>query len=150
MRGEQIISITFVILGVAMSFGGITLGLGTASLPGPGFFPLIAGLSLTTFAGFSLYSALGKNRKTENSEDWRAIRWRRILLTFVALTVYANILDTIGFIISTLFILILLFRLYEYEKWVFTILKSLFTTTVVYVVFDKIFQLNLPRGIFGF
>ena len=150
MRGERIISLTFIALGVAMSFGGIKLGLGTAMLPGPGFFPLIAGLSLTTFAGISLLSSLRKNRENEISEDWKDIRWRSILLTFVALTVYSNILDTLGFIVSTLFMLVLLFRLYEQEKWIFTILKSLFTTTVVYGVFDKIFQLNLPRGIWGF
>lgn len=150
MRGEQVISVTFAILGVAMSFGGINLGLGTAELPGPGFFPLIAGLSLTTFAVISLYSSFREKNEAGIAEDWKNIRWKSILLTFVTLTLYSNILDSIGFIVSTLFMLVLLFRLYEQEKWIITILKCLFTTIIVYVVFDKIFQLNLPKGIWGF
>jgi len=150
MRVEQIISLALAVLGAAIAIGGVKLGLGNVSLPGPGFFPLVAGMALTIFAGVVLWGTKGKGRKTERIAEWVNIRWTHILLTFVSLTVYANILESIGFIVSTILLLTVLFRSYESEKWIFTILKSALTSMVVYVVFEKIFQLNLPQGIWGF
>jgi putative tricarboxylic transport membrane protein len=150
MRGEQIIGLVLAMLGAAIAFGGMKLGMGNVSLPGPGFFPLVAGSALTIFAGIVLWDTMGKSGKAESGEDWRNIRWKHILLTLVSLTVYANIIEYAGFIVSTVLVLTVLFRSYESEKWLFTILKSVLTSTVVYVIFEKIFQLNLPQGIWGF
>lgn len=150
MRVEQIISLALAILGAAIAFGGVKLGLGKVSLPGPGFFPLVAGMTLTIFAGVVLWDNKRKSSKTEGIVEWVNIRWKQILLTLVSLIAYANLLESIGFIISTILLLMALFRSYESEKWIFTILKSALISMVVYVVFEKIFQLNLPHGIWGF
>jgi putative tricarboxylic transport membrane protein len=150
MRVEQIISLALTLLGTAIAFGGVKLGLGIVSSPGPGFFPLVAGLALTIFAAIVLWDTMRKRRKAEIAADWRNIRWRHILFTFFSLLAYANLIEALGFIVSTILVLTALFRSYESEKWLFTILKSVLTSTVVYVFFEKIFQLNLPQGIWGF
>ena len=150
MRVEQIISLALALLGTAIAIGGVKLGLGNVSLPGPGFFPLVAGLALTIFAGIVLWDTMRKSRKAAIVADWRNIRWRHILLTFFSLLAYANLIESLGFIVSTVLVLMVLFRSYESEKWLLTILKSVLTSTVVYVVFEKIFQLNLPQGIWEF
>lgn len=150
VAGEQIIGLVLAVLGVAIAFGGMTLGLGDANLPGPGFFPLIAGLALTIFAGVVLWDTKGKDRATEWLKEWAHIRWKHILLTFASLIIYANILESVGFIIGTVLVLMVLFRSYESEIWVLTILKSALISIIVYIVFEKVFQLNLPQGILGF
>jgi putative tricarboxylic transport membrane protein len=150
MRVEQIISLSLALMGTAIAFGGVKLGLGKVSMPGPGFFPLVAGLALTVFAGIVLWDTMRKSRKAEIAGNWRNVRWRHILLTFFSLLAYSNLIEALGFIVSTVLVLMVLFRSYESEKWLFTILKSVLTSTVFYVFFEKIFQLNLPQGIWGF
>lgn len=149
MVGEKIIGLALAVLGAAIAFGGVELGLGHVSLPGPGFFPLVAGLALIIFAGVALWDTKG-SRKAEQIAQWANIRWKHMILTFVFMTVYANLFESLGYIISTALMLMVLFRTYESEKWIFTILRSVLTSVIVYVVFEKIFQLNLPQGIWGF
>lgn len=150
MRVEKVIGLVLAILGSAVAFGGVNLGLGTISMPGPGFFPLVSGVTLAVFSLIVLWATRRRGESDEGRSDWGNIRWRNILITLTALTAYANFLEAVGFMVGTFLVLMFLFRAFEFERWHVTILKSVLTSGVTYVVFEKIFQLNLPQGLWGF
>ena len=150
MRAEKLIGLVLAILGATVAFGGIKLGFGTVSMPGPGFFPLLSGVTLTFFSAIVLWAPRRKKGSSAEGSGWGSIRWRNILIVLTALTLYANFLEAVGFVIGTFLVLMVLFRAFESERWPMTLLKSVLTSGVVYAVFEKIFQLNLPQGLWGF
>jgi putative tricarboxylic transport membrane protein len=150
MRGEKVIGLVLAILGATVAFGGTKLGLGTVSMPGPGFFPLLSGVTLAVFSVIVLWATRPRKENDEGRSGWGNIRWRNILIVLTALTLYANFLEVVGFVVGTFLVLMVLFRAFESERWHMTVLKSVLTSGVVYAVFEKIFQLNLPQGLWGF
>src|SRR5690606_5327833 len=81
---------------------------------------------------------------------WQTARWRNVVLVLLYLTVYAIVLETVGFIIATVLLLILLFKTVEPQSWTTAIVGALVTTAVVYLVFGLGLGTQFPNGWLGF
>jgi putative tricarboxylic transport membrane protein len=152
-RQDQIGSLVWLFCGLLIVLGSLTsLRIGTMNDPGPGLFPFLAGLLLI---GFSLTGFLKATFQKESGEKnirqlWAASHWKKVLYTIAILLIYTLLLEKVGFLLMTLLLFIFLFRKIEPQKWRLVIGLSVLASVGAYLIFDRILQVQLPRGLLGF
>lgn len=124
--------------------GFIHLKLGTLRQPGPGFFPFWGGLILGTLSLVLVVRSL----KSREHFSFGAIPWPALLLVLGALLAYFLFLETVGFVTVTFLFLLLLFR-FGKTGWIKSGAWALVTTALVYTLFQRWLNVQLPRGLFG-
>jgi putative tricarboxylic transport membrane protein len=126
------------------------LPIGTLSDPGPGFWPLGAGLILGGLAALAFLKSL-PGKFSEEKVPWYPLHtWKRIAAVLLALLIYAATMDSLGFLLGTFLLLIFLFRLAEPQRWAVALGASAFISLAAYGLFEKWLRTQLPRGIWGF
>jgi len=143
--GDVIGSLVLLFVSAWAIIGGIKLHLGKASEPQPGFFPFWGGVVIAGLSGILLVQAL--SGRSKGSEPFGAL-WRPLIM-IIGLIVYVAFLDSLGYIISTLVLAIILLRVLGTKKpWVLA-LAALIIAFVSYVLFDRLLNVTLPRGVLG-
>ena len=145
-------SIVLLIFGLVICFESLHLGLGTWMVPGAGFLPFSAGLSLALLS--LAISVLAIVRKKEI--PYAAVKYSErpnsgkiVSIVFVSLIVY-NILWTIlGFSLTTFLFLGFLFWVGK-RNWSFTIIGAAIISLLTYILFQLFLDAQLPTGIIGF
>jgi len=77
-------------------------------------------------------------------------RWKKVVWILAIITGYALVLETIGFVLSTILLLFTLFKLVENQRWMFSVGGSLAVAVLSFVIFDRWLKLQLPKGFWGF
>jgi len=132
-------------IGVWAIIGGMKLHLGKVSEPQPGFFPFWGGVVLVVLSGLLLIQAL--SGRSKGAEAFGAL-WRPMIM-IIGLIVYVAILDTLGYIIATLVLSIVLLRVLGTKRaWVLA-LAALLISFGSYILFDRLLNVTLPAGILG-
>ncbi len=151
-RQDQISSFLLALFGLMTAYGSYRLELGSLTNPGPGFLPFWAGISLLCLSSAVFAHAILK--KPENEEQfkrlWAGVQWKKILLAVVVMTLYANIFDRFGFVLSTFFLMLVLFKSDASQRWSISLLGSLLVVAGTYLIFEVWFQSNFPQGFLGF
>ena len=152
-RLDQIGSLVWLFVGMLIILGSLTsLKIGTANDPGPGLFPFLAGILVTVFALTIFLRATFQRRSEKKNVHnlWANLHWKKVMYTIVVLFVYALLLESVGFLLMSLLLFIFLFRKIEPQKWKLVIGLSVLASVGAYLIFDRILQVQLPRGLFGF
>ena len=121
--------------------------------PGPGLMPFLAALALLLVALFLFLRSLFRKRsqtQTVESEKERPgqIDFWKIIFVLAALFGYAFLLETLGYVVVTCLIMILLFHVMG-TGWKNTLGMSIVTVLITYFVFTYL-GLLFPEGIFRF
>jgi putative tricarboxylic transport membrane protein len=151
MSKEEGSSLVWLGLAILICIGSLRLSLGSFQNPGPGFFPFIAGLVMGVLAAMLYFQA---RRSASSAKETKQPLWtnhggvKKIVLTTIALLVYAIGMDYLGFLISTFIFFVFLLRTIEPQRWGLVILESLLASGISYVIFEIWLQAQLPRGIF--
>jgi len=152
-KQDKVSGWVWLITGLLIVIGSISLlDVGTFYNPGPGLFPLMTG-ALLGFLSFMILIRATLNKATEKGnlrELWAGLKWQKMLYTIGALFIYSLIIDRIGFLLTTFLLLIFLFRAIEPQRWRVVIGSSVLISIVFYLVFDRLLQVQLPRGFWGF
>ena len=118
--------------------------LDTLAVPGPGLFPLIAGLALLALAGWQFATA----RPAAHSGDGRArgesAAIRGPLVLALVLVVYAAVLPRVGFVPASLLLVFVASRLMGLAGWWRPAALALGVTIASYVVFVTWLGVPLP------
>jgi putative tricarboxylic transport membrane protein len=152
-RLDQVSSLVWLFAGILIILGSLlSLRVGTANDPGPGLFPVLAGILLTAFSLTVFLKATFQERSQEKNVRalWAIPHRRKVVYTIAVLFVYAILLERVGFLFMTLLLFIFLFRKIEPQKWKLVIGLSILASVGAYLIFDRILQVQLPRGLFGF
>ena len=151
MRGRDLYSSLFwMALGIGVCYGGYDLELGTLHDPGGGFIFFWAGVIIIGLSLGVLVQALRKKaEKGEMRALFAGIPWKKILSVIAALFVYAYAFAPLGFILTTVLLLIFLFKAVEPQRWSWAILGAVISTLAVYGVFRILLQCQLPQGVLG-
>ena len=147
---EWISSLAFVVLGLAVSYSSIDLGLGTGRLPGPGFLPFWSGVFLLAIASILFVSALRKKSAGSGQPaqaSWSGIRWKNILIVLAALVLYALIFEKLGFLISAFLLMFFLFKGVEPQRFWVAVVASLLTVFMSYLIFSYWLGVQFPKGL---
>ena len=133
-------------LGGFMAWQAEKLTVGTPSFPGPGFFPFCLALLLIGIAAIIFFQGI-KQKPAEWETD---LRWERVVLALAAIFVYALVLESLGYLLSTFFLMVLLLKLMLKKAWWYSPGLASLISLVSYLLFRVSLQLSLPRGILGF
>ena len=144
------IVIFFILFSLYICIGSLKLGLGFLHKPGPGFISFWSGVFLGIFALILLFQKILFEKGYEDEKERERTNWKSIFLTLSALFISILILDRLGFIISTIFLVTFLFKYVEKKGWFISILSSLSMTLISYYIFKFLLQAELPKGILGF
>jgi hypothetical protein len=127
-------------IGVAGLVGSLGLGLGRLTAPGPGLWPFVVSVVITTL---SVVLALTGRQGTDTEKFSRAsVMTALAVLTLVLLGVA---LPLIGFEIPSLLLTFVWLRFLGKESWRSSIVISVGTTAAFYVLFVLLLQIPLPR-----
>jgi putative tricarboxylic transport membrane protein len=151
MKGRDLISSFFwMLMGIGICYGGYDLHLGNLHDPGPGFMFFWVGVIMIGLSLIVLIKAVRqKGQKGELNFLWKGIRWQKAVLVLAALFIYAYVLNSLGFILTTILLLIFLFKAVEPQKWSWAILGAVICTLAAYGLFQFWLGCQLPQGLLG-
>ena len=149
-RPDQFSSLFWFVLGLAVIFLSYRLGLGTLTSPGPGFLPfwcalILSVLSLGVFFHRLLLPSGGESQKVWKL--WGGVRWLRGVFVVSALLVYTLVFTSLGYLLSTLVLLLFLFKAIEPQRWTVAIGGAILASFISFVLFALWLDVQLPRGI---
>ncbi|HSR10429.1 MAG TPA: tripartite tricarboxylate transporter TctB family protein [Thermodesulfobacteriota bacterium] len=143
-------------LGIAVYICAVSLKLsiGNFHSPGPGFLSFFAGAimgGLALLVHFQARRSSDRRGGEERKPIWaKPERGRKMCWTVAALLVYAVLMNSLGFLLSTFLFLTFLLKVIEPQRWPVALGGSLIASVVFYSVFELGLQSQLPQGIFKF
>ena len=140
--------IVFSLVGLSVAIYGFTmLGIGTIGQPGPGLFPFLSGLGIVVLCGIWVG---GNWRQFRSAEPlWHKGQIARPLIAVIVILAYATLMESLGYILTTLLFVIAWQVLIEREKWKKLIVIAIVSTTIMFLLFSYLLKLSLPDGVFG-
>ena len=123
--------------------------LGSLRAPGSGFMPFISGLLICGFSGITFFRALW-DQSTEAEKTWAGVRFQKLISVVVMLLLYGVLIQTVGFILCSLLLVLITTRYVGSQTWRSAILVSVVSSIGSYVLFEVWLSVPLPRGILGF
>jgi len=133
-------------------------GLGSLTDPGPGIFPLVAGLFVVVLSSWKVFQSLRPAKrgranpeepaKVQDKEETGEVKpsEKRVILMILAIGVYILGVSHVGFLTSTFFLILFASRLSGARDWLRPVLFSLGILLVCYLLFEVWLKLALPRG----
>jgi putative tricarboxylic transport membrane protein len=140
----------FLLFAFLICFLSARLPLGSWRHPGAGLFPLLIGIILgllSAIASFRAYQSKSHESKKPLVSEGKG---KNLVVVLSALFVYAICLESLGFLISSFLVLIILFRGVEPQRWTVSVLGSALISFMSYVIFELWLKARLPRGLLGF
>jgi putative tricarboxylic transport membrane protein len=120
-----------------------------SSGPGPFFFPTIAALLL---GGLSLTLLIRGARQSEGGST--AVRGKlmlgRVIWIISCCAIYGVTIELLGYLLSTGMVTFALLFYFNRRGWIFNIILSVATPASIFILFDTLLKVSLPRGILGF
>ena len=123
------------------------LSFGSMRVPRTAFFPVILATLLLILSLILLGRALRGAPTGRGPERIEAEGWYRIGATLATLVGFALALERLGFLLSTLLLMVLLLRAIESLSWPRVLAVALVTSLVAYALFGWLLGIPLPAGI---
>jgi putative tricarboxylic transport membrane protein len=146
---DRIASLITLACGGLLMFGALQLDLGTPNQPGPGFLPLgVAGL----LVALSLAYAASSFRRTVSHDGegfWPKQGRARLIVVVASLALFCAVLSTVGYILSTFALMLVMFLVADPGKHVGALIKAALSTAITYFLFEKVLMIQFPAGFFG-
>jgi len=118
---------------------------------GSGLWPQFLLGILIVLIALNIFNSIRKYRKEENKRDFsisfHSLFTNKLVIGSIIIGVYSLILDYFGYLLSTILFIFLYMTLLSEKRLVFKIVTSLVATLVIYIIFARVLQVPLPRGI---
>ncbi len=152
MGADRVSSLFWLVIGLFCMYGSFMLGLGTLREPGTGFFPMLAGgfFSLLALVVFVRSLTPGRGFQASIPSLWRGVIWQRPLAVGILMAVYILALERIGFLLTSLIILLVMLKGVEKFSWWKALLISIVSSGSTYLLFHVLLKAGLPSGFFWF
>lgn len=150
MKIDKVSSIFWMVFGIIVLYSSYHLKIGTLAHPGPGFLPFLSGLILCVISLIVFlrgWKHVHDPKTNRIKQLWAGMNWPKTIIITGALLFYTFILTHLGFLLSTILLLIFLFRIVEPVRWFVAVGGGLIATFVSYAIFVLWLQVQLPRGI---
>lgn len=141
--GRWLTSAVATVVGAAAVVHALRMGVGSAAEPGPGLWPLVAGLLL---AGSGAVSTLIDARASDGPAVGIGVR---VLLGIAALVAYILAFRSYGLLLPTPLFLLFWVRVVAGDGWRVAIATAVLGTAGFWLVFAAALQVPLPIGPFG-
>ena len=141
--------VLLVAVGVYALAVSLSLGLWRQNSPGEGLFPFIAAAAVTALSLAGLAATLGARHAPAQSEVGSiGVRTAALRLGayLAALVFYAAVLDALGFIVSTILVVVFILRIAEGYGWRTTLAVAAGTVVGCQILFVRWLGALLPTG----
>ena len=135
-------------LGGFVIWSGMKLKLGTINDPGSGYVLFYTGVLMCVFAGSIIVSAVTEGGPTLASR-WENVRWSKPLLLIACLVAFSIALEPLGFLLSSIPLMLLLLRLIDPVRWTLAIPVAVLVPLGMWWVLKRLLLIQLPSGLFG-
>lgn len=129
-----------VVLGIAALVGASALGVGSASQPGPGLWPLLISVLLVVLGVALLLGA----RRTADAEKFSRSSWL-VLAGLASMVGFVAVIGVIGFEIPAALLCFVWLRFLGRESWRMSIITSLVVVAGFYLVFVAALGVPIPH-----
>jgi putative tricarboxylic transport membrane protein len=147
--GSALFLLAFGVFGAVEAY---RLTLGTPGRPGPGFFPFFLALTLVVVSialTLQALRALARRSAAAQAVKDRAAggpaQWPKVIYSLLSLLAYALLLETLGFLVTTILLMIFLFRAVEPQRWRVAVTASVGIAGAAYALFQWL-GVRLPAG----
>jgi putative tricarboxylic transport membrane protein len=149
VKPDKASSLIWLIFGMAVVYGSYQLGPGTLRHPGPGFLTFWSGLifcflSVLVFLRVGIVPGIEETKMIK--QLWDGLQWSKAVMVALAIFLYALIFTYVGFLFSTMLLLIFLLRALEPGKWKTAIIGAALASFASFIVFDLWLLVQLPHG----
>ena len=134
-------------LGLFVIRSGVKLKLGSINDPGSGYVLFYTGILMCLFSISITIAAVTEGGPTFGSR-WEGARWNRPVIIIASLIAYAVALDQLGFLISTIPLMLLLLRAIDPVRWTLAVPLAVLAPLGVWWVLKYALLIQLPSGIF--
>jgi putative tricarboxylic transport membrane protein len=146
--GNWVLNLLLLAAGSIAVVYALRLGLGNPGQPGAGLFPFIAGVAMLAADAVLIVASLrAKAAPAEFPFDANA--FARIAALIAVMAGWVLAMPYLGYVVVTFAGVCALARLFGLRGWRQPLLLAAFTALTVYVMFDWLLFLDLPRGIFA-
>lgn len=118
--------------------------------PGSGFLPLWLGVLMALLALILLFTAWRRPSDPNERAPFPAGKaLLRVTAVMVGLGVYISLMEVLGFLLNTFLFVAYLMGAVERERLPMTALTAFLTTAGLYIIFQVLLGITLPRNMFG-
>jgi hypothetical protein len=150
-RADIYVALGLMVIGLLVIGDAVRLGFGWGmSGPEAGFFPFYMGLGVVICTFFIVLRAIRLYRKEGSGKPLiKAGGLPQILRVLLPAIGMVLLTELIGLHLSTVLYLIFYMGVIGKTPWLKTVAISILVPLVVFILFDKIFLIPLPEGIWG-
>ena len=124
------------------------LSVGNLKDPGPGFLPFFAGILMLILVFVNLKKTSVYSPKADGAfSSYKNLM--RVIYTLTVAIITAVFFETLGYFVMGAFFLIMLMKVVNNEKWVRTLIITMFAMFMSYLIFIYILEVQLPSVPFG-
>ena len=136
-------------IGIFILTQALDLGVGAFSTPGAGFMLFWSSVIFLVLSVVLILKAVVRSSANKGIvELWRGLTWGNVLVAVIALALYTILLSRLGFILSTIGFMIVLYAVGKLRPWLI-VAGAVFTVFLTYAIFHYALQIQFPRGPFG-
>ena len=146
---DQLSSLFWLATSIFVCVESIRAHVGSFISPGPGFLPFWSGVALGVLAMVLAVTSFLKKEGEKVVDQWIEVKWGKVVFVVGSLVIYSLLLSTLGYLIATFGLMLLLFSLTGRPKMVSWVGSALLTTLITYLVFYIWLNVQLPRGKLG-
>jgi putative tricarboxylic transport membrane protein len=144
--GELVAAGFWLAIALGITWAGWELELGTLAAPGPGGMIFWVGVVMTGLALATLVAALRQAPAGGLASLWEGRRWWLVPYVIVLLALYAWLLPVLGFVATTVLLLLVLFLTIDRQGWIAPPVGAVLATAMAYIVFHRWLGTQLPAG----
>jgi putative tricarboxylic transport membrane protein len=134
-------------LGVFVIWLSFKLKIGTIHDPGSGYVLFYTGVLMCLFAATIAVAAVTEGGPTFGSR-WEGARWTKPAVLIACLFVFCFALEPLGFLVSSIPLMLLLLRAIDPVRWPLAIPLAVLAPFGVWWVLKRVLLIQLPAGIF--
>lgn len=135
-------------LSVFVVFAGRNHGIGVVSDPGSGFLLFWLGLLMCGFS-VALVAAAIRAGGPSLASLWEGTRWGKVLAIIASLCAFAALLNTLGFLLASIPLLIVLLRGIDPVRWTVALPVGIGAPLAIWWLLKKLLLIQLPAGVLG-
>jgi putative tricarboxylic transport membrane protein len=145
---EGIFNGSILVLAIAVVVGSIQLGSGGLGRPAAGFFPLFSGLMLLIAQSVVIANTIYR-RRTLPGEPVTARAFGKVAALVAIFVAWIVAMPYLGYILVTFAVVLAFAKVLGLEGWLKPLILSAGSSLAVYILFDQLMYLDLPRGPWG-
>lgn len=150
-RADQITGILMLIFSAAVMEGGRRMPPSNTFGPGAGFLPFWLGVVMAILSVTLLVNATRQPATAGGAAPFPTGRpLVAILATAVSLAAFILLLEPLGFLLATGLLTAFLLKAVEREGWRTSLVVAVANAAMLYLVFNTLLGVSVPRNLFGF